>query len=383
MTKEDPLEALSSHIPHQVSAWLFGDPSSRGDIEPHSAVNANLQSGLRKEPEVTVYVQSTNNAHERGVLFLFSKLAHRMYGLNSQDFFSKQDGCYDTLGVDRAASVYCSYQCFKAPVLVIDGGTALTYTACDGQGKLIGGGISLGILSRFRALSDYCGKLPMIDFEEYNKAISNIENGDATTFPVFAVDTKVAMMTSVFQEITLFCQNVIKHFLDELNKRETEAGSGKAEKENHSLPKVVMAGSDGRFLETLLKKPGLVVSKDIGPSVLDQVDFKVFRNGCHYAVGKLLEIHQDKMDQRSPDDELRDSLIGQRVAKKFSSPDKDGDVIYRGSVRRIKRTDQLETDYFTVQYDDGDNEDLEFEEFYGEHVSNLCQMLYVMLCESH
>jgi pantothenate kinase type III len=373
--KEDPLEALSNHVPHQIHLLLFGDAASRGDIDPLSAANANLQSSLRKVPDLTIYVQSTNNEHERGILFLFSKLAHRMYGLTSQDFFSKEDGCYDTLGVDRAASVYCAYHCFNTPVLVLDGGTALTYTACDGKGKLMGGGISLGFLSRFRALADYCGKLPLIDFEEYEGAVAKIQNGGAETLPVFAMDTNTAMMTSVFQEISLHCHTVILHFLDELKSREAEAEKSNlapARSETKALPKVVMAGSDSRFLETLLEKPGLVVRNAFAPSIKDQVDFRVFRNGCHYAVGKLLEINRDQMDQLTGDDELRARLVGQRVAKEFPVADAEGDVIYRGSVRQVKRGEFLEADFFTVQFDDGDNEDLDFEEIYGECGGRRC-----------
>ena len=375
---EDPLEALSNHVPHQIHVLLFGDPSSRGAMDPLSAANTNFQSSLRKVPAVTVYVQSTNPAHERGILFLFSKLAHRMYGLTNYDFFSKEDGCYDTLGVDRAAAAYFAYHCFKAPVLVLDGGTALTYTACDAQGKLMGGGISLGILSRFRALSDYCGQLPLIGFDEYKQELEKIKKGDASTLPVFATNTKTAMMTSVFQEISLHCQNVILHFLDELEKR---AGNGLGRKENGDentaladrdsvtklLPKVVIAGSDNGFLETLLEKPGLVVRNEMGASIKKKVDFRGFRNGCHYAVGKLLEINQSHMtNQLSPDEELRARLIGQRVAKEFPVGDKDGDKLYRGSVRQVKRGEHLESDLYTVQYDDGDNEDYDFEEIYGE-----------------
>ena len=375
---EDPLEALSNHVPHQIHVLLFGDASSRGDMDPLSAANTNFQSSLRKVPAVTIYVQSTNPGHERGILFLFSKIAHRMYGLSNYDFFSKEDGCYDTLGVDRAASAYFAYHCFKAPVLVFDGGTALTYTACDAQGKLMGGGISLGILSRFRALSDYCGQLPLIDFEEYNQAVEKIKKGEASTLPVFAMDTKMAMMTSVFQEISLHCQNVILQFLDEVEKRDTNTSGTKengeettANAEIHSvtkvLPKVVIAGSDNGFLETLLEKPGLVVRNEMGPSIKKQVDFRGFRNGCHYAVGKLLEINQSQMtNQLSPDEELRARLIGQRVAKEFPVADKDGDKLYRGSVRQVKRGEHLESDLYTVQYDDGDNEDFDFEEIYGE-----------------
>lgn len=298
-----------------------------------------------------------------------------MFALENTDFLSKEDGCYESLGVDRAASIYCAYQFFNTPVLLFDGGTAFTYTACDKMGKLIGGGISPGIETRFKALSKFCGNLPKIDFEEYNNMVHAMTNREKETLPVFANDTKTGMITSVFQEISLHCHAVIAHFLKTLDQRESseeasskkeQAGPGGAARE---APKVVLTGSDCRFLELLLERPGLIVSDDHVQNLRDKVDFRVFKNGCHYAVGKLLESHRDKIGQLSQDNEIRESLVGQRVAKRFPTSDIDGDFVFRGSVRTVKRGINLDEDLFTVQYDDGDCEDLDVDEVYGECVT--------------
>lgn len=74
----------------------------------------------------------------------------------------------ETLGVDRIVAVVAAKQLFpEVPVLIIDAGTALTYDFADAQGRYLGGGISPGIVMRFRALHTFTAKLPLI--EEINQ----------------------------------------------------------------------------------------------------------------------------------------------------------------------------------------------------------------------
>lgn len=70
-------------------------------------------------------------------------------------------GLYPTLGVDRALSLAGAGDSYGWPVLVIDGGTALTFTAGDG-GRLLGGAILPGLSLQFKALNDFTDQLPMV-----------------------------------------------------------------------------------------------------------------------------------------------------------------------------------------------------------------------------
>jgi type III pantothenate kinase len=70
----------------------------------------------------------------------------------------------ETLGYDRiAAVVAANYEHPGKDVLVIDAGTALTYEFIDSKGQYHGGNISLGVQMRFKALSQFTGKLPLVD----------------------------------------------------------------------------------------------------------------------------------------------------------------------------------------------------------------------------
>ncbi|MCS6815294.1 MAG: pantothenate kinase [Cyanobacteria bacterium] len=74
-------------------------------------------------------------------------------------------GLYPTLGIDRALAAYAAVETIGAPVLVIDGGTALTFTGVDGDRNLVGGAILPGLALQYRALAKATAmrSLPDID----------------------------------------------------------------------------------------------------------------------------------------------------------------------------------------------------------------------------
>lgn len=70
---------------------------------------------------------------------------------------------YATLGVDRALALVGAGDVWGWPVLVIDCGTALTFTTGVDQ-RLIGGAILPGLRSQFRALHSHTDRLPALEF---------------------------------------------------------------------------------------------------------------------------------------------------------------------------------------------------------------------------
>ncbi len=69
-------------------------------------------------------------------------------------------GFYKTLGSDRALASLAAWTRYQTAVLVIDGGTALTFTAVDDQGHFAGGAILPGIRLQGRSLSTGTAQLP-------------------------------------------------------------------------------------------------------------------------------------------------------------------------------------------------------------------------------
>ncbi len=69
-------------------------------------------------------------------------------------------GLYPTLGIDRALAVLGAGETFGYPVLVIDGGTALTFTGADANKQLMGGAILPGLGLQFQSLAQRTAALP-------------------------------------------------------------------------------------------------------------------------------------------------------------------------------------------------------------------------------
>jgi type III pantothenate kinase len=72
------------------------------------------------------------------------------------------DNLYPTLGIDRALAAFGAGEVYGYPVLVIDGGTALTMTGIDEQRHLVGGAILPGLRLQIRSLYSGTAALPEI-----------------------------------------------------------------------------------------------------------------------------------------------------------------------------------------------------------------------------
>lgn len=73
-------------------------------------------------------------------------------------------GIYSTLGIDRALGVLGGGTHYGWPILVIDAGTALTFTAADADQQLVGGAILPGLGLQRSSLALKTAALPQIEF---------------------------------------------------------------------------------------------------------------------------------------------------------------------------------------------------------------------------
>ncbi|NJR40438.1 MAG: pantothenate kinase [Leptolyngbyaceae cyanobacterium CSU_1_4] len=72
-------------------------------------------------------------------------------------------GLYPSLGIDRALALLGASKTLGFPVLVIDAGTALTFTAMDEQKHFFGGAIVAGLQTQLRSLTQNTAALPSVD----------------------------------------------------------------------------------------------------------------------------------------------------------------------------------------------------------------------------
>ncbi|MGG6294446.1 pantothenate kinase [Leptolyngbya sp. AN02str] len=75
---------------------------------------------------------------------------------------------YPTLGIDRALALWGAVKTLGAPVLVVDAGTALTFTAADPDQNLLGGAIAPGLTLQLRSLGEGTAALPSAQLQFLN-----------------------------------------------------------------------------------------------------------------------------------------------------------------------------------------------------------------------
>ncbi|MCP6757396.1 MAG: pantothenate kinase [Fischerella sp. CENA71] len=76
------------------------------------------------------------------------------------------EGMYPTLGIDRALALWGAGVTWDFPMLVIDAGTALTFTGADANQNLVGGAILPGLGLQIATLNQKTGQLPNVELPE-------------------------------------------------------------------------------------------------------------------------------------------------------------------------------------------------------------------------
>ncbi|MBD2346140.1 pantothenate kinase [Anabaena subtropica] len=109
---------------------------------------------------------------------------------------------YPTLGIDRALALWGAGMTWGFPMLVIDGGTALTFTAADAEQTLVGGAILPGVGLQFVSLGQKTGQLPQVKMEE----ITSLP-------PRFALNTAEAMQSGVIYTLLAGIKDFIEAWL--------------------------------------------------------------------------------------------------------------------------------------------------------------------------
>ncbi len=107
--------------------------------------------------------------------------------------------CYPSLGIDRALTLWGAIQQYGAPVLVIDGGTALTFTGADAQRRLVGGAILPGVRTLFQTLDRATAALPDV----LSATVSSAPAAIATHLPNrWATNTAAAIHSGIIHTVT-------------------------------------------------------------------------------------------------------------------------------------------------------------------------------------
>jgi pantothenate kinase type III len=368
---------LERYLPGGGHDLVFGSQNA-----PADKTQAAKASAARRIPLLSVYLVSTNAENEAGVEFLFRDIPCRMHRLQATDFYALEDGVYPGMGIDRLANLKAASKFYSYPLMVIDGGTAMTYTAADAKGKIVGGGIYPGFASIYRALYDYTGALPLIAQEEMTELIGE-SISSKTPLSLFAKDTRSAMITTGIKAMAEVCWGAVQEFKAILSAAPTdqealpEGGENgndngvnepSADGEQEKIVfTICLTGGDGDIIARLLSTDhNGILSSNVPADARHGVDIQKHKHLAHYGIGIVLDAKTSEgQTMKSEDDKIREEIIGQRVAKSFKI--RTEEKIFRGSVAAVADGETLEKDWFYVRYDDGDTEHLSITALYGTY----------------
>jgi len=361
--KQNSSDVLKRYLPSSAQETLFG-----GTTGPMNGSAAVKVAATKRIPVIPLYLISTNPDNETGVRFLFKDMPVVIYRLKGDHFFAAEQGAYKGMGIDRLSAAKAAVSLTGTPTLVIDGGTAMTYTAVDVNGHIIGGGISPGLQVQLSSLGEYTGALPSLTHSDIEKAVAECKEKNEP-LPLFARDTKRAILSSVMiqtaQHVVAIVQGWLKRAKPELEAVLATEESGSGSRKLNKDFNIVVTGGDGKFIEDLLKPE----HSGIVPEIRDvPTGFKVLmqKHMVHLGVQKLLGDNLVELEKKTPNDQLRDEIIGQRVAKVFRAKGKGSPTTYRGTVAAITRGDTVGEDSYTIVYDDNDREDVGIVDLYGK-----------------
>ncbi|KAL9191506.1 hypothetical protein ACHAXT_001212 [Thalassiosira profunda] len=342
---EDHLAILSRNLPDDPHDFIFGATEA-------TPQNAAEKSATRAQPKISVYVVATNMKQAQKLQAVWKTVPSRFFVMRGDDFFSKDEGRYDTMGTDRLATLTGAVHLHGHPALVFDGGTATTYSATDGEGCILGGGIGPGIQSKFRSLSKDTAALPEISTKEVLARVQEAQE-EGKPLPTFAKNTQEAMMGDAFQEFALKGRNVIEQWVQKAYRKESRLAKYNEDR------RVICTGGDGDLLMQLLQPHygGVIETSPKKGAAPPGYTVEASKHLIHYGVASALVAAVAERKNREQFGSSARAHVGKRVAKHFDVEAEDGDNIFRGKVAKIVARNGGKEEFF-IQYDDGDSEDV-------------------------
>lgn len=154
---------------------------------------------------------------------------------------------YPTFGIDRALALWGAGETWGFPMLVIDAGTALTFTGANGDRTLVGGAILPGMSLQFQSLGNRTAALPHISIERVSIP------------PRWATNTPESIQSGIIYTLIAAIQDYVRAWLQEF----PESG-------------IVLTGGDRILLYNYLQSQ----HPDLAAKIISDANL-IFR-GCRY-----------------------------------------------------------------------------------------------------
>ncbi len=356
----DEANVLARLLPRKLQQYFFGDD---GTYTKDVAKEVSKTRGH----DITCYVISSNDEQTACIFGLLESVPSRVFRMKGEDFYSVTEGRYDTMGIDRCACLKGSSTIFGSPTLVIDGGSAITYTGVDSHGHIMGGGISPGVKMRLKSMNEGTGALPDIKTEDVLRYIQRALD-EKRPLSTFSRNTEEAMVVTTLNEIAANLRHVIKIWSERVGSYDIKTDF----QEMKPTRTIVVTGGSGEIITKLLQRDsGGIVESASGASQ----DFVVTweKTLLHIGVAAALLGHikqnyeengEKIVDKEQCQVAFAQKYIGKRIAKYFELAAEDNDHIYRGTVDQVKHNKNGPV--YNVLYDDGDQERVSQKELNGK-----------------
>jgi type III pantothenate kinase len=196
------------------------------DYQIHKQIASSELIGLIEKYSITnSTISSVGEDLQEVVRVLQSNTQYIPFSTNINTGIKNRYQTLSTLGLDRWAKVIAANSYYPGKnCLMIDAGTCITYDLLNSKGEYFGGGISLGVHMRFKALHHFTGRLPLVNWDKEETGVPQ------------GTDTISAIKNGVLQGVI----NEVEGFISSYNK------------ENKGLT-VLLTGGNAAFLLEQLK----------------------------------------------------------------------------------------------------------------------------------
>lgn len=337
-------------LAQEVKEQLFDGKLNRGTVEQRAA--------SVRHPVIYAYLVATDMGKARLLTRMLRAVNMRVFLLRNSDILMGKSA-YQGIGVDRIVGIRAAQTVTGFPALVLDGGTAFTYTATDHNGNILGGGISPGLKSKLQAMHEHTAALPELTRNNLVKLSSKGKRYD-----MFGRTTEDNMYGAVLFEIQAYCCRIIEEWSDRSRQLLATLKNGEhngSVKLNTDL-KILVTGGDRDVIESLIVDDGTFLRR-IGNKQNNRIKNKLVTipHAHHSAIHDVLRDHYKQIKQGAMEN-IRQELVGQRVAL---STDK------MGTIAGVRRGNKLSLDSYHIYFDDLERSKVSTEEVVGKSLSLL------------
>ncbi len=209
----------------RIKLALFNDRDLMFNVPLDELKVEHLQILTDEHPQLKKAILSTVREYPAEVKHFLSTRFEQFIELNHETPVPITN-CYktpETLGLDRLAAAIGAADMFpNQNLLIIDAGTAITFDLVSEKNEYLGGNISPGLETRFKALNQFTGKLPLIGVKD--------------DFQAIGTDTESAIRAGVQLGVIFETEQYITYF-NTLYKN----------------LKVIITGGDAKFFDKKLK----------------------------------------------------------------------------------------------------------------------------------